>query len=73
MSTIPVTDTSLQTPRNTIEPLLLKIEQVAAQLNRSHWSLREDVAAGRLRCVRIGRRIYFEPAEIQRFIEENRQ
>jgi excisionase family DNA binding protein len=59
-------------PNLQLEPLLT-IEDVARLLGRTHWTLRHDVKAGRLRCVRIGRRIMVEPSEIQRFIEEGRQ
>ena len=56
----------------TLEPLL-KIEDAARLVGRTHWTLRHDVKAGRLRCVRIGRRIMFEVSEIRRLIEESRR
>ena len=56
----------------TLEPLL-KIEDAARLIGRTHWTLRQDVKAGRMRCVRIGRRIMFEPSEIRRLIEESRR
>jgi hypothetical protein len=55
-----------------LEPLW-KIEDAARILGRTHWTLRHDVKAGRMRCVRIGRRIMIEPAEIRRLIEVGRQ
>jgi Helix-turn-helix domain len=55
-----------------MEPLL-KIEDAARLVGRTHWTLRNDVKAGKLRCVRIGRRIMIEPSEIRRLIEEGRQ
>jgi hypothetical protein len=55
-----------------IEPLL-KIEDAARLLGRAHWTLRHDVAAGRLKCIRLGRRLMFEPAEIRRVIEAARR
>jgi Helix-turn-helix domain len=55
-----------------LEPLL-KIEDAARILGRTHWTLRHDVKAGRLKCVRIGQRIMFETSEIRRVIEEGRQ
>lgn len=55
-----------------LEPLLT-IEDAARILGRTHWTLRHDVKAGRLRCIRIGRRIMIEPSEIRRLIEEGRQ
>lgn len=56
----------------TLEPLL-KIEDAARLVGRTHWTLRHDVKAGRLRCIRIGRRIMFEASEIRRLIEESRR
>jgi hypothetical protein len=55
-----------------IEPLL-NIDTVARIVGRSHWTLRQDIRAGKLKCVRIGRRIMFEPADIRRLIEEARR
>jgi hypothetical protein len=55
-----------------LEPLL-KIEDAARILGRTHWTLRHDVKAGKLKCVRIGQRIMIEPSEIRRLIEEGRQ
>jgi hypothetical protein len=54
-----------------LEPLL-KIEDAARIIGRTHWTLRADVKAGKLRCVRIGRRIMIEPAELRRLIEQGR-
>jgi predicted DNA-binding protein (UPF0251 family) len=55
-----------------LEPLL-KIDDAARLIGASHWTLRHDVKAGRLKCVRIGRRIMIEPSEIRRLIEEGRR
>jgi Helix-turn-helix domain len=55
-----------------MEPLL-KIEDAARLVGRTHWTLRNDVKAGKLRCIRIGRRIMIEPCEIRRIIEEGRR
>jgi hypothetical protein len=52
-----------------IEPLLT-LDEVARILGRSHWSLRLDHKAGRLRCVRIGRTLMVEPREVRRIIGE---
>lgn len=60
-------------PRNMpLEPLL-KIEEAARLVGRSHWTLRQDVKAGRVKSLRIGRRIMIEPCEIRRLIEEGRK
>jgi hypothetical protein len=55
-----------------LEPLL-KIEDAARLVGRTHWTMRHDVKAGKLRCVRIGRRIMIEQSEIRRLIEEGRR
>ena len=59
------------TPLSTlaIEPLLT-IEEAARILGRSHWTLRLDFKAGRIRCVRIGRSLMVEPDEVRRIIQE---
>ena len=64
---------------NTVDPInmqlepLLKIEDAARFVGRSHWTLRQDIKAGNLKCVRIGQRIMIEQSEIRRLIEEGRQ
>jgi hypothetical protein len=55
-----------------LEPLL-KIEDAARLVGRTHWTLRHDVKAGKIRWVRIGRRIMIEPAEIRRLIAEGKR
>jgi hypothetical protein len=72
MSRLPAKPTVYQIgPTKVLEPLL-KLEEAAQILGRSHWVLRSDVKAGRLACVRLGRRIMIEPCEIRRLIEEGR-
>ena len=55
-----------------MEPLL-KIEDAARLLGRTHWTLRNDLKAGKLRYIRLGRRILIEQSEIRRLIEEGRR
>jgi hypothetical protein len=55
-----------------LEPLL-RLEDAADILRRSHWTLRSDIKAGRLACVRLGRRIMIEPSEVRRLIDEGRE
>jgi hypothetical protein len=66
MATIPiqVRQTSIQ-----LEPLLT-LDEAARILGRSHWSLRLDHKAGRLKCVRIGRNLMVEPSEVRRIIDK---
>ena len=48
--------------------LLWNVEQAAAALAISPWTIRAYIRQGRMIPVRIGRRILFEPAECQRFL-----
>lgn len=52
--------------------LLVSLKQAEVMLDRSHWTIRNDIQAGRLRAVRINGRIYFEPEELQRFVNMHR-
>jgi predicted site-specific integrase-resolvase len=54
------------------EPLL-NLEQAAQLLGYTHWSLRLWAKDGRLRCIRLGRRIMIEPAEVRRLIDVGRE
>jgi len=55
-----------------LEPLV-RIEEASLLLKRSHWALRQDVRNGKIRCVRLGRRILFEADELRRVIQDGRQ
>lgn len=50
------------------EPLLLSVLQAAERLNVGRDACWRLVHEGRLRTVRIGRRYYVPPAELERFI-----
>jgi excisionase family DNA binding protein len=63
---------AIDTAINGFEPLLT-IDEVAAVLRRTHWTLRADLKAGRIRAIRVGKRIVFEPAEVRRILEAARQ
>jgi excisionase family DNA binding protein len=56
----------------TLEPLL-KIEEVARILGRTHWTIRHDIKTGKLRSIRLGRRTMIEQSEIRRIIDEGRK
>jgi predicted site-specific integrase-resolvase len=58
--------------RISLEPLLT-LEEAARIIGQTHWTLRRDVRAGKLRCVRIRRRIMIEQSEIRRIIEDGRR
>lgn len=55
-----------------IPTLAVSINDAAAALNISHWSLRKYIRQGRIVAVRIGRRVLIEPAELERLIEQGR-
>lgn len=55
-----------------LEPLLT-LEQVAPLLGYTHWSVRQLVKSGKLRCIRFGQKILLEPAEVRQFLDSARQ
>jgi hypothetical protein len=61
------------TPNRPALERLLNIDEAARIIGRTHWTLRRDIRRGVLKCIRIGRRIMVEPAEIRRLIEEGRE
>jgi excisionase family DNA binding protein len=52
-----------------MEPLFT-VEQLAAMVKRSHWTLRRDIKAGRISCVRMGRALRIEASEVRRIMNE---
>jgi excisionase family DNA binding protein len=52
---------------------LLNVENVAIQLAISPWTVRSLLRTGRLRPLRVGRRVLVEESELQRFVEEARK
>jgi excisionase family DNA binding protein len=54
------------------EPLAIGVKEAAALIGLSHWVLRQYVRQGKLRAVKIGRRVLIEPEELQRLIEQGR-
>lgn len=47
---------------------LLNLEEAAVVLRRSHWTLRRDIKAGTVRCLRIGKRVFIQESELQRIL-----
>lgn len=47
---------------------LWTLREVAAHLHVSERTVRREVRAKRLHCVRIGRRLLFDPADVSRFV-----
>ena len=54
-----------------IEPLQ-DIESAAKALSLSPWTVRSYIRKGKIRAVRIGRRVLLEERELQRLIDEGR-
>ena len=52
--------------------LTMSVKDAAAALGFSHWGIRKFVRQGRLRAVKIGRRILIELSELERFVAQGR-
>lgn len=52
--------------------LCIGIKEAAASLGISPWTVRHFIRDGRLRAVRIGRRVLIEPSELERLIDAGR-
>jgi excisionase family DNA binding protein len=48
---------------------LLDVNQVAAKLNCSPWTIRLWESEGRIRAVRLGRLLRFRPEDVEAFVE----
>jgi len=53
--------------------LALGLKEAAEAIGLSHWQLRKYIREGKLRAVRLGRRVLVEPGELQRLIDEGRK
>jgi excisionase family DNA binding protein len=52
--------------------LTLGLKEAAAAVGLSPWTLRGWIRQGKLRSVRLGRRVMVEPAELKRLVEQGR-
>jgi excisionase family DNA binding protein len=52
--------------------LLLGLKEAAESVGLSHWTLRQYVREGKVKAVRLGRRVLIEPSELERLIEQGR-
>ena len=52
---------------------LLDVREVAAFLKVSEKTVRRLVAHRQLRCVRIGRKVLFDPADVLRFVAARKE
>lgn len=53
--------------------LVLDVRQAAHVLSISPWTVRRYITDGKLKPVRIGRRVLIEPSELQRLVEAGRK
>jgi excisionase family DNA binding protein len=53
--------------------LVLDVRQAAHALSISPWTIRRYITDGKLRPIRIGRRVLIEPSELQRLVEAGRK
>jgi len=53
--------------------LALGLKEAAEAIGLSHWQLRKYIREGKLRAVRLGRRVLVEPQELERLIEAGRE
>jgi excisionase family DNA binding protein len=51
---------------------LQSVEEAAKTLSLSAWTVRAYIRQGKIRPVRIGRRVVIEPSEIRRLIEQGK-
>jgi excisionase family DNA binding protein len=54
------------------DKLALGLKEAASAVGLSPWTLRGWIRCGKLRCVRLGRRVMVEPAELERLVEQGR-
>lgn len=54
-------------------PRLWTLHEAAAFLRVSERTIRRQVAARRLNCVRIGRRLLFDSADVSRFVAARKE
>jgi excisionase family DNA binding protein len=55
------------------QELVMDIKQAAHALSISPWTIRRCIAEGKLRPVRIGRRVLLERSELERLVEAGRK
>ena len=55
------------------EKLLWNVKEAATALGLSPWTIRRYISDGKVRPVRIGRRVLVEPEECRRLVEAGRK
>jgi len=52
------------------ERLTIGLVEASEALGISHWTLRRYIREGKIRAVRIGRRVLVEPAELMKLVNQ---
>lgn len=52
--------------------LLWNVKEAGTALGLSPWTIRRYIVDGKIRTVRLGRRVLIEPSECRRLVEEGR-
>ena len=52
---------------------LRNVEQAAELLGISRWTVRSYIKTGKLKAVRLGRRVLLEESELERLVDEGRK
>jgi excisionase family DNA binding protein len=52
--------------------LTIGLKQAAELTGLSHWTLRQYIRDGKLKAIRIGRRVLIEPSELHRLVDAGR-
>lgn len=53
----------------TVQQRLFGIEEVSARTGLPVWRIYSEVAASRMPCKRVGRRIYFSESDVRRYLD----
>jgi excisionase family DNA binding protein len=56
-----------------VSRMAMSVEESAQALSLSPWTIRKYIEEGKIKAVKIGRRVLIEPSELQRLIEEGRK
>lgn len=55
------------------QKLVWNVKEAGTALGLSPWTIRRYITDGKLKIVRLGRRVLVEPSECLRLVEEGRQ
>ena len=53
--------------------LALGVKEAAEAVGLSHWTIRKFIREGKLRSIRLGKRVLVEPGELARLVEAGRR